>query len=63
MTEKESLYLEDACEHEKSIIKICSDISSKLSNKEFVSFINDQIIKHQNNLDNITTLIREKANE
>lgn len=62
MTEKESLYLEDAVEHEKSIIKICNDISSKLTDEELISFINNQISEHNNNLNSLISLIKEKAN-
>ena len=63
MTEKELLYLEDAALHEKSIINICQDMSLKLSSDNLVEFLNNQILEHQNILDNLTNLLKEKANE
>ena len=48
MTEKELLYMEDAYEHEKSIISILNDMVEKLSDNNLVSFINEQITNHEN---------------
>lgn len=62
MTEKELLYLEDAVEHEKSIIAICSDLEMKVSD-EFKDYFNNQIESHNVLLDNLMSLIKEKANE
>ena len=62
MTEKELLYLEDAIEHEKSIIGICNDLSLKVSD-EFKNYFSDQISLHSNIIDNLMNLAKEKANE
>ena len=53
MTEKELLYLEDAVEHENSIIKICEDLSMKLENNSLKDFINCQITNHEDIRNNV----------
>ena len=39
MTQKELLYVEDAVEHEKSIIKLCNDFLNKLEKKLKTTFV------------------------
>ena len=46
MTEKELMYLEDACEHEKSIIGICNDFLGKVDD-EYKTFFENQITNHE----------------
>ena len=62
MTKKELLYLEDAINHEKSIISICSDIVLKVGD-EYKDYFNSQISSHKNLLNNLMMLLKEKANE
>jgi len=61
MTQKELLYVEDAIEHEKSIIKICQEALNNID-EEFKSFFNDEIRIHQENENRLLTLLGEKAN-
>lgn len=62
MTQKELLYLEDAIGHEKSIIKICQDTKNNLLDERLVSFIDEEILKHQNLSDRLTGFLKEQAN-
>lgn len=62
MTQKELLYVEDAVEHEKSIIKICSDLLTKLDDNSLISFIEEQIDSHDNMKNELMSLLKEKAN-
>lgn len=61
MTEKELMYLEDACEHEKSIIGICNDFLGKVDD-EYKTFFENQITNHEKIQDNLMNLLKEKAN-
>ena len=63
MTEKELLYVEDAIEHEKSIIGICNDLVSKVEEDNYKTFLNNQISNHQSLQDNLMNLLKENANE
>ena len=63
MTEKELLYMEDAYEHEKSIISILNDMVEKLSDNNLVSFINEQITNHENIKESLMNVLKENANE
>ena len=62
MTQKELSYLEDAINHEESIIKICNNMINNLEDENLVNFINDEINIHTNLLDNLVELLEEKAN-
>ena len=63
MTEKELLYVEDAIGHERSIIDICEESINNLDNDEFISFMEQEKINHQNIANNLMELLRGKANE
>ena len=62
MTQKELLYVEDAIEHERSIVKICSDLLSHLSDNSLSMFISEQITRHENMENDLMLLLKEKAN-
>ena len=62
MTQKELLYVEDAVEHEKSIIKICNDLLTKLDNPNLSSFIEEEINIHEDMKNKLISLLKEKAN-
>ena len=62
MTQKELLYVEDAIEHEGSIIKICNDLVNGVNNEEFKSFINNEITNHQGIKNNLISLLKENVN-
>lgn len=63
MTQKELLYLEDAIGHEKTIIKVCEDITSKLEDDNLISFMNNEKEKHQNTLNDLMEILEVKSNE
>ena len=62
MTQKELLYVEDAVEHEKSIIKICNDLLTKLDDPNLSSFIEEEINIHGDMKNKLISLLKEKAN-
>ena len=63
MTQKELLYLEDAIEHESSIIQIFNNYLKDLENSELLSFMENQISQHTETKEKLTLLLKEKANE
>ncbi len=62
MTQKELLYVEDAIEHERSIVKICSNLLSFLDDNSLSTFISEQITKHENIENDLMSLLKEKTN-
>ena len=62
MTQKDLLYLEDAYEHEKIIIKLCNEFLSKLTEKELSVFIEEQIKSHTEIKNTIMNFLKENAN-
>lgn len=62
MTQKELLYVEDAVEHEKSIIKLCNDFLNKLDDDNLKDFITNQINSHEEMKSNLLSLLEEEAN-
>ncbi len=62
MTQKELLYVEDAVEHEKSIIKICNDLLNKLTDDNLSLFIKDEIESHETMKSELISLLKEKSN-
>ncbi len=63
MTQKELLYVEDAIEHEKNIIEICNHAITQLDDTNIASFMEEEIIRHQNIKDNLEHMLKEKVNE
>ena len=64
MTQKELLYVEDAIEHEKSIIQICKNYLKDLDeNDNLVFFVNKQINEHEKIKCNLMELLKELYNE
>lgn len=59
MTQKELLYVEDAVEHEKSIIKLCNDFLNKLEDNNLRDFITMQINSHEEMKSNLLSLLEE----
>ena len=62
MTQKELLYVEDAIEHEKSIIKLCNDFLNKLDDDNLKDFITNRINSHEEMKSNLLSLLEEEAN-
>ena len=63
MTQKELSYVEDAIGHETNIIKICQNIINSLSDQEIVSFINQEIEKHEARKERLMNILEVKTNE
>ena len=62
MTQKELSYVEDALGHEENIIKICNDLVNKLDDDRLVTFLNEEIEKHNNMKQKLLSLLEVKAN-
>ena len=62
MTQKELLYVEDAVEHEKSIIKLCNDFLNKLDDDNLKDFITNQINSHEDAKSKLLSLLEEEVN-
>ena len=63
MTQKELSYLEDAVGHESSIIEILNYASDNLEDENLISFMNDELNKHNDIKERLMSLLEEKANE
>ena len=63
MTQKDLLYVEDAYNHENSIINICNNIANNLDDEKLSDFINKEIIKHETMKEKLINLLEVKANE
>ena len=62
MTQKELSYLEDAINHEESIIKICNDIINNLEDENLINFMDNEVNTHTKLLDNLMELLEGKVN-
>ena len=63
MTQKELLYLEDAINHEKSILSILNESLENVEDENLVSFIESEIDRHNQEQEDLISLLEEKANE
>lgn len=63
MTQKELAYLEDAIGHEKIIISIINDMQNNLQDQSLVTFIENELDKHEKLKENLINKLEEKANE
>ncbi len=63
MTQKELLYVEDAYNHENSIINICNNIANNLDDSKLIDFINKEVNKHENMKEKLMNLLEVKSNE
>lgn len=63
MTQKELLYLEDAVNHEKSIISIIKNTIKNLEDKNLIDYMNQEIEKHNTIKNNLLNLLEENTNE
>ena len=62
MTQKELSYLEDAINHEESIIKICNNAINSLEDENLINFMDNEANIHTRLLDNLMELLEEKSN-
>ncbi len=63
MTQKDLLYLEDACNHESNLISIYEYLSSLLEEENLCNILSSQIKKHENIKKKILKLLKESTNE
>ena len=63
MTQKELLYFEDAIGHETNIIKICEESIKKLENEELISFMKEELNRHNNIKEKLMNKLEGEANE
>lgn len=63
MTQKELLYYEDAIMHEANTIKICNDVINRLDNKDLVSFIENEVTKHESIKERLMRKLEECSGE
>ncbi len=63
MTQEELLYLEDAIKHEENTINIVSIMIENGLDKDFISFSEKELKKHEGILEKLNNLMEEKANE
>lgn len=61
MTQKELLYIEDAIEHESTIISVCEDMIDNLEDEGLVSFMEGQLDKHENMKNDLMTILEDKS--
>ena len=63
MTQKELLYVEDAVGHETSIIKILNESLEFLEDDKLITFIEEEINKHEDLKQELLNLLEDEANE
>lgn len=63
MTQKELLYLEDAVNHEKSIIEILKEMANSLEEESLINYIENEILLHEETEENLLNLMEVKASE
>lgn len=63
MTQKELLYVEDAVDHEKSIINIIDESIKNLEDENLISFMEDERDAHTSTLDKLMESLKEEAHE
>ena len=63
MTQKELLYMEDAINHEQSIIGICKDMLNNLVDDNLISFIKKEIRKHTTMEELLINTLKDGLNE
>ncbi len=61
MTQKELLYIEDAIEHESTIISVCEDMIDNLEDEGLVSFMEEQLDNHTSIKNNLITILEDKS--
>ena len=63
MTQKELLYVEDAILHEQNVIAYLNDMTNTLEDDNLISFINDEIKKHESAEKKLTKTLEDIAND
>ncbi len=63
MTQKELNYVEDAILHEQNLMTILEDSTNQLEDEELISFLQEEIKKHQGLHQKIMKLLEDNINE
>ena len=63
MTQKELLYVEDACKHEEILIELLEENKDILEDEKLLKVLDKEITIHQRMLDNLFSLLEDKKDE
>ena len=63
MIQKELLYVEDAINHEKNMVKILNDKINELEDNQLVDYINQEIKDHKKQQKELERLLEDTSNE
>lgn len=63
MTQKELLYVEDAIGHESIIIEIIKESINSMDDEELINHLEDDLKKHEDIKNKLTSLLEVKSNE
>lgn len=63
MTQKELQYYEDAIGHETNIIKICKEFINNLNNEELISFMKEEVSRHEKLKEELMNVLEGEINE
>ena len=63
MTQKELLYVEDAIGHETSIIEILNESLELLDDEKLITFVEEEIEKHNDLKQGLINLLEDEINE
>ena len=63
MTQKELLYIEDAITHEQNVIAYLSSEASNLRDEKLISYIDEEIKKHENTKKKLLKQLEDNSND
>ena len=63
MTQKELLYVEDAYNHEKTVISNIQDYINCLQDEDLIDFMKKELKNHENIKKDILKLLEDESNE
>ena len=62
MTQKELLYVEDAIEHQRTIIETITWAIEQLEDEDLADYLNNELLTHQKLESNLMKLLKESSN-
>lgn len=63
MTQKELLYIEDAIAHEQNVIAYLNDAASNLRDENLISYIDEEIKKHESTKKKLMKKLEDNSND
>lgn len=63
MTQKELFYVEDAIEHEKTIIEVINSTIEDLEDNDLIEFMSNELTNHEDMKTNLLNLMKENLND